>query len=120
MNNMIFNSRLKEIASWPASYYETGIVSTKMSIESMDAFLGKLSEASIPEPSVYPTHSDGLVAEWSIQDWELSVELGADGVQLYFQGLNMRTNDTLENTANSKNDTELNELLIFMRHFFDA
>jgi hypothetical protein len=116
---MIINSRLKEIASWPASYYENGIASSIASIETMDNFLKKLSEVSTLEPFLYPTHSAGLVAEWSLKGRELTVEIHTDGTQLHVHGLRMLINGISENTANSKDDTEVNELLTFMRQVFD-
>lgn len=115
---MILNSRLKEIASWPASYYETGIASSEISIGSMDVFLRKLSDVSIPEPSIYPTHTNGLVAEWSLQDSELTAEIDSGGEAVYLHALNMVTDDVTEITAILNSDFAMNMLLTVMRNLF--
>jgi hypothetical protein len=60
------------------------------------------------------------LAEWSLQDWELSVELDSAGIQLYFHGQDMKMLADWESTAILKNDVELNKLLMIMRRFFDT
>ena len=66
--------------------------------------LGKSFDASfdagLPLPFLYPTPEGGVQAEWSVNDWEVTVEVDLAAFQGEYRALNLKTNFCDERTLN--------------------
>jgi len=55
-------------------------------------------DASLPLPWLYPTAEGGVQAEWSLNDWEVSLEIDLETQQGIYQALNLKDNSCNEST----------------------
>lgn len=73
--------RLAEIAQTRAGWYsESNPAPSASAIDSMKDLLDQMEGQGVPRPYLYPLPEGGVVAEWSLNGWEISVtvEPGAD------------------------------------------
>jgi hypothetical protein len=55
-------------------------------------------DPSLPLPRLYPTAEGGVQAEWSLNDWEVSLEIDLETQQGVYQALNLKDNSCTELT----------------------
>lgn len=68
----------------------------------------------LPLPYLYPTAEGGLLAEWQIKDWEVSLEIDIDSLRSEFHAFNLKTNQESDSIfrLNEKDEwTKINKTL---------
>jgi hypothetical protein len=51
-------------------------------------------DPDLPLPYLYPTAEGGVQAEWTLGDWEVSLEIALPGQTAQYQALNLKTGET--------------------------
>lgn len=59
-----------------------------------------LYDPTLPLPYLYPTAEGGIQAEWSLDDWEISLEINLAGQVAEWQALNLNTQECREESLN--------------------
>jgi hypothetical protein len=59
-----------------------------------------LYDLTLPLPYLYPTAEGGIQAEWSLGDWEISLEIDLSEKTAEWQALNLKTQDCREQSLN--------------------
>jgi hypothetical protein len=59
-----------------------------------------LYDPTLPLPYLYPTAEGGIQAEWSLGDWEISLEIDLAGQVAEWQALNLNTQECREESLN--------------------
>ncbi|HCL57672.1 MAG TPA: hypothetical protein DHW82_11785 [Spirochaetia bacterium] len=69
-----------------------------------------LYEASLPLPRIFPTAEGGVQAEWSINNWEISLEIDLDSKYGEFQALEIDSGAEIEEKYNLNESFSWGEL----------
>ena len=110
-----FEARLEEIAATPAGWYDgENPAPSPAAVEAMRQFLEEVSLLSSPLPHLYPIPSGGVVAEWSLGDWEASAEVVPSGEQLALNAVNTTTADELDMLVGLNSPDLMKEFKSFM------
>jgi hypothetical protein len=72
-------------------------------------------DPGLPKPYFYPTCQGGLIVEWDINDWMVSLEINLETDNAQFDAIRKDSDDTLERqmNINSLSDWVLLNLLLW-------
>lgn len=93
-DSMNITARLNEIASFGND--DDSNLPTDASIAAMREFLETTIPSSTTIPYLYATHDKGVVAEWTLLEWELSAEIDAIGENICMNAVNVHTGDVID------------------------
>lgn len=65
-------------------------------LDRLAAQFDRYYSSEFPMPHIYPTAEGGVQAEWSMGDWEVSLEINVDSLNSEYQAFNVSTRDTNE------------------------
>lgn len=58
-----------------------------------------LTKVNVPTPYIYPTISGGLLLNWQIDHWDISLEINPPKLDIVFHALNIRSGDEIEHVV---------------------
>ena len=86
--------RLDELAKLADGWLDgKGRAAAKEKLEWLTGTFESFFDTDLPLPYLYPTAEGGIQAEWTLNEWEVSLEIDLDRQQGEFQALNIK-NDT--------------------------
>lgn len=92
-------SRLKELGRLQEGWLNgEGQVLSKEALLRLGKSFDALFDAGLPLPFLYPTPEAGVQAEWSVNDWAVTVEVDLATFQGEYQALNLKTDFCDERT----------------------
>lgn len=77
-----------------------GRVPGKMQLAWLSETFDKFYDPALPLPYLYPTAEGGVQAEWSLGDWEISLDIDLVGKNAEWQALNLKTQVCREQNLN--------------------
>lgn len=85
--------RLDELAKLANGWLDgNGQTAAKEKLEWLADTFESLFDTSLPLPYLYPTAEGGVQAEWSVNDWEISLEIDLEKQQGEYQAVNIKDN----------------------------
>jgi len=108
-------SRLEELAELQNRWLDgKGIAPNRESLLWLSKEFDTKFSPTLPLPYLYPTAEGGIQAEWTINNWEISLEIELDSKQAQWQAFNLITeqcNEVEWNLGNSDSWQALNQAL---------
>ena len=93
----------------------TGFAPKNNELTWFTSFFNKYYNDSLPLPALFPTFEGGLQAEWSANDWEISLEINLQTQKAEYHALQLSTSKviTLNLDLNKEEDwKQLNEEIL--------
>lgn len=110
-----FELRLEEIRSTPAGWYDDeNPAPCPAAIEAMRCLLVDVSMQPVPLPHLYPLPSGGIAAEWTIGEWEASVEVDETGSQMTLNSVNTNTGEDVDMVIDLPSTKLMSQFMTFM------
>ena len=107
--------RLEELAGLKEGWLDgKGLVPAKDDLEWFTTSFETLFDSDLPLPYLYPTAEGGLQAEWSLNGWEVSLDIDLSKRQAEYQALNLndhRCNDLSISFASQDGWVKVNDAL---------
>jgi hypothetical protein len=107
--------RLDEIADLKDGWLDgKGIAPVPEKLRWLAGAFDSYFKTALPLPYLYPTAEGGVQAEWSLADWEVTLEIDLATQSAHYQAVNVANNETKEHEITLSEDdgwTTLNELL---------
>lgn len=89
--------RLEQIAALNDGWLDnSGLAPPKDKLEWLASEFDANFDADLPLPYLYPTAEGGIQAEWSLNDWSVTVEIDLNGKLGEYQALNLRDHACVE------------------------
>jgi hypothetical protein len=113
-------TRLKTLAELEEGWLDgKGYAPDKTQLAWLSTAFDTLYDPTLPLPYLYPTAEGGIQAEWSLGDWEISLEIDLVEQVAEWQALNLNTQSCLEDSLNlekpegwQKLNQDIQELLL--------
>jgi hypothetical protein len=107
--------RLEELAKLGDGWLDgKGHAAGKEQLDWLANAFNSYFDTDLPLPYLYPTAEGGVQAEWTLNDWEVTLEIDLERQQGSFQSLNLRDGSCTELTlplGNRDGWSQLNEAL---------
>lgn len=97
--------RLDEFAQYKSGWLNgKGEPFNKTSLERLVTYFDRYYPAELPLPHLFPTAEAAIQAEWTVDDWEISLEIDLMTLKSEYQAFNLRTKETSETILDLSND----------------
>lgn len=112
-----FEERLKEISDTPMGWYDgTNPAPSLAAIEAIRNLLLELPpDQEIPMPYLYPLPDGGISGEWSIENWEASVQIGPDAKSFELNAVDVVSQNEISSTISAKDQDLLEQFVSFVK-----
>lgn len=109
-------TRLEELAALPDGWLDgKGKRLDRDALRALAQTFDDYFDSELPLPYLYPTAEGGVQAEWSLGDWEVSLEIELEGRMACYQAVRLSADETREQTIDlslgKKEWTRLNDEL---------
>ena len=108
-------SRLEELAELSPGWLDgKGLVLNPAGLQALTHDFDNWFDPALPLPYLYPTAEGGIQAEWSINQWEISLEIELPQRRAQYQAVLMpdqRTEESAFDLASQADWTRLNQTL---------
>lgn len=100
---MIDEERFTELLNMTDGWHDGDYPApSELSVHAMRNLIIDLSNNNdIPSPNLYPTASGGVVSEWSIGDWEASIEINQEANIFELISVNVQTGSSHDSVIKS-------------------
>ncbi|MFZ1639933.1 MAG: hypothetical protein WAV07_00555 [Candidatus Contendobacter sp.] len=100
-------TRLETLAQLENSWLDgKGRAPDKAQLAWLSTAFDTLYDPTLPLPYLYPTAEGGIQAEWSLGDWEVSLEIDLAGQIAEWQALNLKTQACREQSLHLANPAD--------------
>jgi len=97
--------RLDEFAQYKSGWLDgKGRAFEKAKLERLVTYFDRYYPDELPLPHLYPTAEAAIQAEWTVDDWEISLEIDLTSLEADYQAFNVRTSETTEAVLDLNND----------------
>jgi hypothetical protein len=117
-----FDERLKEISETPKGWYDGNNPAPSFAaIEAMRNILHGLPlDKEIPMPYLYPLPDGGISGEWSIEDWEASVEIDPNAQYFELHAVDLVSQNEISSTVHVDEPDLLDRMVSFIKKISSA
>lgn len=97
--------RLDEFAQYKSGWLDgKGLAFEKAKLERLVTYFDRYYPDELPLPHLYPTAEGAILAEWTMDGWEISLEIDLTSLKADYQAFNVETGDAQETAIELNND----------------
>lgn len=113
LDPLAVGSRLEELAELSPGWLDgKGLALNPVGLQALTHDFDNWFDPALPLPYLYPTAEGGIQAEWSINQWEISLEIELPQLRAQYQAVFMpdqRTEESAFDLANQAEWARLNQ-----------